>query len=378
MDPIAFRRKNLRADDAPGPIGQELVGRPPVHATLDALERLCRRPPPAAPPAARWRHARGAALITKNDGLGKAMPQASRVRLTLREDGRIEAAMSLVDMGQGVNGAAALATRRALGVAGDDVICRLGDSMATPDAGPTVADRGAGALHRAVACAAPDFRNLLLSAAALRLGLCADALALGPGGIWRDRTGDNGPVMSFADLAREGEFGVEGVHPGRSTPSDMPEAAGTFVAAGAVADLWIDSATGRVVVEALDVAVGAGPVMSPRRYRAQLEGGLAMGMGFAVTERLGSAEGRFSASNIDSYLPPGFADAPHYRVEPVEALLAGDAIEPRGVGEIGVIVGAAAIGVAASNAIAAPITRFPLDPAALRAALRTPAFERTA
>lgn len=185
-------------------------------------------------------------------------------------------------------------------------------------------------------------------------------------------------MMSFADLARNGELGVEGVDPGHSTPSDIPEAAATFVAAGALADLWIDSATGRVVIEALDVAVGAGPVLSPRRYRAQLEGGLAMGMGFAVTERLGSTEGRFSAANLDSYLPPAFADAPQYRVEPVEALLAGDVIEPRGIGEIGVIVGAAAIGVAASNAIAAPITRFPLDPAALRAALHTSAFEGTA
>ncbi|MCX7373012.1 MAG: molybdopterin-dependent oxidoreductase [Alphaproteobacteria bacterium] len=346
MCPLRFRQRNLRADAAPGQLGQTLVA--PSHAAL-AAARLT--PPPPPRDAGRWRIAHGIALVEKGEGFAQGGPNQGAARLTIEADGRIWVRLGLSELGQGLPEAASIAASRILGCALQDIMVGLGDSATTPDAGPLAASRGAGIAWRAILDARPHFLDAIAARAAA-LGL-SPGLRLGAGGLWRE--GGNAPEIPLAALAG---VAADGIAAAVETRTGHGAVHAAFTACAAEATVALDRVTGRARVLRVKLLPVSGPVLSEAGLRAQMEGCAAMATGFALTEELPAQHGRFRASNLDTYLVPTLADTPQVEVEAIEDIPP-DALGPRGVGEIGVNAAAPAIVTALMAALGRPLAALP-------------------
>jgi nicotinate dehydrogenase subunit B len=116
---------------------------------------------------------------------------------------------------------------------------------------------------------------------------------------------------------------------------------------------------------ALSFAQDMGIVVNPTGARLQAEGGLAMGLGYALSEELRFRGGDVLDRNFDSYRMAHFSDVP-----PIEVVLVkNDALAPQGGGEPSITTAGAAVANAVADAIAVRLYRLPLTPARVRAAL---------
>jgi len=117
---------------------------------------------------------------------------------------------------------------------------------------------------------------------------------------------------------------------------------GTYVAE--VAKVAVDKSSGKVRVEHIDCAVDCGLVVNRTAAMRQIEGGIVMqGTSSTLNEQLTFAKGKVTTTNLASYRPLGFMDAPSVDVVFVE-----DKSQPmQGIGEPAV----GAVSAAISNAI---------------------------
>ena len=103
--------------------------------------------------------------------------------------------------------------------------------------------------------------------------------------------------------------------------------------AGAVAEISYDPEPGNIVVHNIWVAADVGLAIQPDNVKAQLEGGIIHGLGYALSERVTIKNGVVQQSNFHDYSVMRMADAPAIQVE----LLHSDRA-PTGVGETGSIL----------------------------------------
>lgn len=356
--PAAFRRMNLRDEDAPGQLGQ-ILAVPSWHT----LAAACLAEPKPASQHGRFLMGEGVALVEKGEGFARGGPNGGSVDLTISDEGKLEVRVGFSDIGQGLGEAIVIALSRFLGVGHDDIRVVLADTASTPDSGPIAASRGAGFVARASRLLADQLNEELPRLAAARLATPVAKLRIGPGGIWRKK--GNGPVLSFAQLA-----------PYRSTatPAAIETRTGegavhaVFSACAARAEVAVDRLTGQVRVRGVWLAPITGDVLTAAGLRSQMEGAASMAAGFVTMERLAVAECQFTTTNFDSYLIPTTADAFPVDVNPVTTMPA-DALGPRGVGEIGVNVVAPAIANAIRAATGFVCRQLPVSPAAILAHL---------
>jgi isoquinoline 1-oxidoreductase subunit beta len=136
--------------------------------------------------------------------------------------------------------------------------------------------------------------------------------------------------------------------------------------AAVVADVEVDTATARVKVTRLVCAHDCGLVINPDQVRAQCEGNLVWGLGMLLVEQLPVAASQVAASSFAESPIPLHADVP-----PMQIVLIDEGDPPTGAGETAIVAAAAAVANAVRDAVGVRISRLPLRPADLRAALAT-------
>lgn len=141
--------------------------------------------------------------------------------------------------------------------------------------------------------------------------------------------------------------------------------AGTCVAT--IAQVDVDRASGRIAVRRIVCAQEMGIVVNPTGAKMQVEGGLAMGLGYALSEELRFRGGDVLDRNFDSYHIPRFAGMP--RIEAV--LVKNDALAPQGGGEPSITTAGASIANAVADALGVRLYRLPMTPARVLEAIGT-------
>ncbi|MGW8884192.1 xanthine dehydrogenase family protein molybdopterin-binding subunit [Streptomyces sp. NPDC055749] len=131
------------------------------------------------------------------------------------------------------------------------------------------------------------------------------------------------------------------------------------------AEVAVDSLTGEVRVRRLLGVYAAGRILNARTARSQLIGGMVMGLGMALTEgsTMDPVFGDFTESDLASYHVPVCADVPDIRAHWIEE--DDPHLNPmgsKGIGEIGIVGTAAAIGNAVRHATGARLRELPLTP----------------
>lgn len=139
--------------------------------------------------------------------------------------------------------------------------------------------------------------------------------------------------------------------------------AGSYVAA--CAEVAVDRAQGTVRVLRVACAEDLGIVVNPEGARMQIEGGVTMGLGYALSEELHFRGGDILDRNFGSYHLPRFSSVP--RIEAV--LVRNDGLAPQGGGEPPITITGAVIANAVFDATGSRQLRLPMTPERVLAGL---------
>ncbi len=237
--------------------------------------------------------------------------------------------------------------------------------------------RTVGALGQAVAKAAASLVRTLAD----RLGSRAPVSLEVKGGrvvVVSGRLRRSLEALLTPEERRAGGLVATGKHYGRSGPIDERRVVdGTFygyqdfTATVALAEVAVDKETGQVsatrVAEFLDVGVALNPAL----VTAQVEGGVAMGLGTALTEEmLWRDDGRLGNPGLLDYRVPTITEVPPLTVELLEGHKGAGPFGAKGVGEPPIIPVPAAVANALADATGARVTELPLSPERVARALK--------
>jgi selenium-dependent xanthine dehydrogenase len=202
---------------------------------------------------AEGKHA-GIACAFKNAGLGVGVPDTGRCILSV-EQGKLHIRSSAACIGQGIATVLVQAVCEITGISPNMIIVEAPDTRRTPDSGTTTASR----------------QSVFSGEAAMR---AAEKLKAAING---------GPAFNGGDLSRLEGREFYGEYSSLTDPigSGKPNPV-SHVAYGYAAVLAILDSGGRV--ERLIAAYDIGQVVNPKAAEGQIEGGLLMGMGYALTE----------------------------------------------------------------------------------------------
>src|SRR5581483_8439360 len=143
-----------------------------------------------------------------------------------------------------------------------------------------------------------------------------------------------------------------------------------------VAEVRVDTETGRIQVKRVLSVHDCGRPMNPSLVKSQINGGVIQGISFTLYENrlLDPAYGLMVNPNLDMYKIAGSREIPEIDVRLVEAYIGQSSTDASGIGEAaGVVSIGAAIANAVYNATGVRIRSTPMTPPVVLAALRAQA-----
>jgi isoquinoline 1-oxidoreductase len=147
--------------------------------------------------------------------------------------------------------------------------------------------------------------------------------------------------------------------------------AGTYVAT--MAEVRVDAGSGHVQVVRVVCAQDMGVVVNPDGARMQIEGGITMGLGYALSEELRFRGGDILDRNFDTYEIPRFSWVPQIQCIFIE----NDELAPQGGGEPPITTTGAVIANAVFDATGLRLLRLPMTAARIKAAMQAHVVQRT-
>jgi len=369
LDGYEVRKRNLLAAGDEGPTGQRMTA-------IGALECLDK--------------AREMLGSSKNEGEGLGLAcgwwfsfaSPSSVELKLNTDGSATIITGAQENGSGAVMGLALIASEEIGVDPARVSIVYQDTDAgTWDMGSsgsqTTFNNG-----RALISAAGELRKRLFEIASAKLEASTHDLEIADGAV-RVR-GTPTRDVSIADLASaafgDGELLVSRAS---ATTIPMPDNFGatcagrvvfpafvdpTFVCQGA--RVAVDAKTGVVQVKQIAAAHDFGRVLNAAGARGQVEGGIVQSIGFGLTEGTQYSGGKQLNPHLLDYKLPTAADAPEINIEFLDVDGSNGPRGGKGVGEPPIIVAAAAVGNAITDATGAHVRHLPMTPPRVWQALR--------
>lgn len=330
-------------------------------------------------PAPHLRRGWGIATILKGSGMGRGLPDYAGVLLEMHGDGSVAVRSGAADMGQGIITVLAQLAAESLGVDMSSVHVARADTAQAPDAGASCASRQVMVSGNAVLRAAVPIRNSLLQVAAEKTGIDRDRLSLGGGKL---RVDGEPHDLSVADLAKRALFRGYPLHAeGRyelEYPADAPAVTyrysqEVFQFCTQIAQVLVDRETGEVKVERLVAVHDAGKMINPGGVYGQIEGGVAQGIGYALTEELRVEQGRTLNASLENYVIPMARDIPDLEMDVLETPEPlGAPLGAKGLAESPIIPTAPAIRNAILDAVGKPLYQLPMTPERVLSALDAP------
>jgi CO/xanthine dehydrogenase Mo-binding subunit/aerobic-type carbon monoxide dehydrogenase small subunit (CoxS/CutS family) len=373
MDPIELRLRNAHRRGTVTATGQRLEGGVGLVETLEAVREARRQLAARDPLPERdglWVLGEGVASMWYGIG-NTALSNPAEVRVELEPDGRAHLYTSAADIGQGSSTILAQVLAETLGCDLDRVRLTTGDTRLTPDSGKTSASRVAFIVGNAVRDAAVALVKAVAGEGASLLGVAPDRVRVRDGRVEReDGRGAVGlDAVARALRERDGQWAFRGWFDPQTTPLDGDGQGApyqTYAFATQLVQLHVNRETGETRVRRVIAAHDLGRAINPQAAEGQIEGGVVMGLGFALTEEY--VPGR--TMNFSTYLIPTALETP----EIVPILV--DSHDPfgpfgaKGVGEPAMIATAPAVLNAISRAIGVRIRRLPATPERVFRAIR--------
>ena len=151
--------------------------------------------------------------------------------------------------------------------------------------------------------------------------------------------------------------------PGYGYGIALGQDAGTLVAM--IAEVFVDKTTGEVQPIRIVCSQDMGQVVNPHGATLQTEGGITMGIGYALSEEIEFNGGEMKTTNFNRYEITRFSKTPKIECVFIDKMDA----KPQGGGEPAIICVGAAIANAVFDACGARVYRMPITPERVLAAL---------
>ena len=302
----------------------------------------------------------------------------SSATIKVNEDGKALILRGEGECGQGVHTAMCQIAAEELGVRVEDVEISRADTDLTTFCLGAFASRLTYVSGNAVKNAATNVKQQLFEQAAEMLEANAADLMSRDGKIFVK--GAEGKSLTVSDVARarlfrhngapivgSGSFDADSVLPDSTR---FGNESGAYNYGVQAAEVHVDPETGQVKVLQMVVASDCGTVIYPIGAEGQVEGGLAQGLGYALTEGLQIDEGRPINPNFSDYRIPSMRDMP-----PLQHAFA-DSYEPtgpfgaKGLGELNMDPTAAVINNAIFDAVGVRVKTLPITPEKILRALK--------
>ena len=351
MDPVAFRKINLMRDGDISPIGHAVP-----HIKSDEIVDEAVR-------ASGYRSTQ-----RKHSGRGVGIAQwlplggECHALVAVDDEGAVTVSTAMLDQGAGTHTAMRLVAAEELQVPLAKVrVATLDTSEVGPDTG-IGASRGTRIFGNATCLAAAHAKDQLIDAASKELGVARDALRLsGDGAV----CAASGARVSYGDIARMAEAPIQG-HGFYKNFESGPEAALCVQ----VAEVEVDPETGRVELKQFTTAHSTGTVLNPLMHQAQIDGGVVMGMGYALMEEVMIDGGKVVTSNFGDGKIPSICDIPKLKTVIQEFPVGNGPYGGMSIGEPPVVPTAAAIANAVHDAVGVRIYDLPITAEKVLRALR--------
>jgi selenium-dependent xanthine dehydrogenase len=370
MDPFELRRLNalrVGATTATGQVLRESVGLLDCLDWVEArVKELENAPLPDSLPADS-RIAWGLACAYKNTGLGGGADDAAGAEVEAYADGvvtgtDVEVRASSADLGQGLTTVVAQCAAEELGLPFERVRVLLSDTDLTPDGGPTTASRQTFVTGNAARLAAAGMRQRLARVSAEQWDVPPEAIRFEEGEL---RSGEHS-----APFGQAVEWLLAEGHEPRLTyryaaPATLPLGEGgdmhfAFGFGVQAAQVAVDLESGKVQVLRVVAAADGGRALNPRAFLGQIEGGIVMGIGTALTEEYVLEDGVPQTRRWKDYQTPLIGDMPEMEVHLVEHPTSTGPYGAKGIGELPSIPTAPAICNAIYNATGVRVYKLPV------------------
>jgi CO/xanthine dehydrogenase Mo-binding subunit len=373
MNPIEIRRKNAFKEGSLTATGQVLDQSVGLRDTLEACAQ-----------AFQWdRRYQESGYVdeerTKRRGVGIGMGwyrtsigtsgDGCGANVYVHEDGSVLLFTGITELGQGSYTVLPQICAEALGVRMEDIRLIQPDTDMVPEAGPTVGSRSTTLMGNAIILAAQQIKESILEMASEMLLIPVSRLEAKDRLIY-DRENPSKSVEFKAVAARCMANGKRLIGQGwwAPPPATLDPETGqgnpyfVYTYSTHMAEVIVDIETGEVEVKDFVTAFDVGKAINPLAVEGQIEGGVAMGLGYALMEKLAIEEGVIQNLHLGEYLIPTSLDVPKIRSVILEV---GNKYGPygaKGIGEMPNIPATPAILNAIANACGGRIRSLPADP----------------
>ena len=283
----------------------------------------------------------GMAIFNYKTGVYPISLETSSCRMVLNQDGSMQLFMGATEIGQGADTVFTQMAAEVTGITEDRIhIETVQDTDTTPFDTGAYASRQTYVSGKAVKKTGELFKQRILEYAAFKLKLPKEggpeATAEDPGtsgkstetAAWKmldikeDQVIDKASgevLLSLAALAEEALYSLErSVHITAETTSHCKE--NSFASGVCFAEVEVDMPLGRIRVLDIINVHDSGKLINPGLAKAQVHGGMSMGMGYALSEELLVDEktGRPLNANLLDYKIPTAMDTPVLHTDFVE------------------------------------------------------------
>ncbi len=320
----------------------------------------------------------GMACAVHGSGTSRLSPQGSAALVRVDGDGKVRIATSEGDIGQGAKTVMAMIAAEELELPYDRIWVDPLDTDATNFGVGAVSSRVTVLGGNGVRAAAAAARQRLVETAA-RQWDCQPAEVIYSGGtLINPKTEEAMDVAQVAQayiemtggsrLMGEALYTPQGVEPPDATKYGNISLGYPF--AVNVAEVAVDRQTGKVTVLRLLAVHDSGQVINPLATEGQIEGGLLQGMGYTLDEEYVFQQGRLLNTDFTNYRLPTIQDTPSLKVSFLDVEEPNGPFGAKSVGEIATVAVAPAIANAIYDAVGVRVTRLPITPERMLAALR--------
>lgn len=299
-------------------------------------------------------------------GYGFSRQDISSATIEICEDGSVIVRSGEVDYGQGSDTIFCQIVAEELGVRYDSIQMITADTFTTPNAGPTSASRVTYVTGKAMMKAAQAVKKTLQSVAEEILG--ENDLIFKDEKVYSMANPDKN--ITLEKLAKQchllGLKIVETAWHDITTKDVDPEtgqgkAYSTYAWASQIAEVEVDTETGKVEILRIIAAHDVGKAINPSNVEGQIEGGAIMGMGYALEEEIKQEGGYIKNTSLGEYMIPTSLDVPSIESHIIEVPVSDGPYGAKGVGEPALIPTAPAILNAICNALDIRITELPAN-----------------
>lgn len=375
LDPIELRRRNHIRTGETSPIFAELgEGREGVPMTI----KSCAVPEclTAGMEAFGWAEKRarprdtgpirrGVGMSLHMQGSGIPLIDMGAATIKMNDDGSFHLLVGATDLGTGSDTILGQIAAEVLGVGLDRIVVYSSDTDFTPFDTGAYASSTTYVTGKAVERAALDVAEQIRRVGAAMLKAEASGLSLGDGRV----TAADGRSVTLAEVCTRAYYGADQFQIGATASCVPEESPPPFLAS--FAEVAVDVETGQVRLLDYVAAVDCGTPINPRMAEGQVEGAVANGIGYALTEEyLFTAGGKVRNADLSRYKIPGTLDLPPIRVILVDSYEPTGPMGAKSIAEIGINGPAPSIANAIYHAVGLRLTRTPFTPERVWRALR--------